>query len=245
MDRVVPAETNIGSACERLAARRPSLFIVVTLDPVAICGESAFAVIDRSRPPAPGPPRTCSPLLPRRTLSNGVAVWIVERHRVPLTGVTLVVRAGSAADPPGKLGAASLTAAMLDEGAGQRSALAIADEIEHLGAALSTASSFDSSTIRLDVPVARLGAALPIVADVALRPKFPAEELDRLRQERLTAILQLRDNPAALAPLAFAQVVYGTTHRYGLPAGGRHADRRAHVFGPAGLSPAYGPTKRS
>ena len=75
---------------------------------------------------------------------------------------------------------------MLDEGAGSRSALEIADAIDFLGADLGAASAFDSSAVRLHVPVARLAEALPIMADVALRPTFPQAELERLRQERLT-----------------------------------------------------------
>jgi zinc protease len=61
---------------------------------------------------------------------------------------------------------------------------------------------------------------LPLMADVALRPTFPMEELERLRQERLTAILQARDDPATINAVAFARVLYGPTHRYGTPANG-------------------------
>ena len=63
------------------------------------------------------------------------------------------------------------------------------------------------------------------MADVALRPTFPAAELERLRQERLTALLQAEDDAASVAPLAFARVVFGPTHRYGT-ARDRHRARR-------------------
>ena len=63
---------------------------------------------------------------------------------------------------------------MLEEGAGSRSALEIADAIDFLGADLGAGSTFDSSAVRLHVPVARLADALPIMADVALRPTFPS-----------------------------------------------------------------------
>lgn len=209
----------------RWAGRLCLIGAVLALALPAAC-PAAGQSVDRSKPPTPGPPPALRPpTIVRRTLSNGLPLLIVERHRVPLAAVTLLVRSGSTADPPAKIGAASLTAAMLDEGAGGRSALAIADEIELLGASLSTSSTYDSSVVRLEVPVARLPVALPIAAAVALGPTFPQEELERLRQERLTAILQLRDNPAALAPLAFAHVVYGS-HRYGLPAGGTEASLR-------------------
>ena len=148
-------------------------------------------------------------------LSNGVPVWLIEAHAVPLAQVSLVIKAGSGDDPAGKFGVASLTAAMLDEGAGSRTALQIDDEAEFLGANLATTSSFDASAVRLNVPVSRLKEGLSLMADVALRPTFPADELNRVRQERLTQLLQAKDDPAAVAPLAFARAVFGASHRYG------------------------------
>jgi zinc protease len=115
---------------------------------------------------------------------------------------------------------ATLTASMLLEGAGSLSSLELADAIDFLGADLSAAAGVDSSAVRLHVPVPRLAEALRLMADVALRPTFPAEELDRLRQERLTDILQARDNPATINAAAFSRVLYGPAHRYGAPANG-------------------------
>jgi len=176
---------------------------------------------NRKQPPAIGPAPTLKlPAIQKHKLSNGLAVWLVEHHEVPLAQINLIVRSGSAADPIGKYGVGSLTAAMLDEGAGTRSSLDLADAIEFLGANLSTASSFDSSAIRMSVPVAKLAEALPLMADVALRPSFPAAELDRLRKERLTGLLQARDNVGALIQLAFPRIVFGPTHRYGTSANG-------------------------
>jgi predicted Zn-dependent peptidase len=150
-----------------------------------------------------------------RQLSNGLPVWLVELHEVPVAQVTLLVFSGAADDPPGKFGVTSLMTAMLTEGAGSRSSLELADAIDFLGANLASASTFDASAVRLHVPVARLADALPIMADVALRPTFPAEELDRVRQQRLTTLLQARDDPATIAAQALARVLYGPTHRYG------------------------------
>jgi zinc protease len=176
---------------------------------------------DRSRPPQPGPPPDLHlPPIQKRQLSNGLPVWVVELHDVPVAQVTLLVRGGSADDPPRRFGLANMTAGMLEQGAGARSALQIADAIDYLGADLSAASGMDSSVLRLHVPVARLDEALPVMADVALRPTFPGTELERLRQQRLTSILQARDDPPAIASAAFARVLYGPTHRYGTPAVG-------------------------
>jgi predicted Zn-dependent peptidase len=170
---------------------------------------------DRTQIPSPGPaPELRLPEIQKRALSNGLPVWVVEQHEVPVVQVSLVVTAGGNADPAGKTGLASMTAAMLDEGAGRRSALEIADAIDYLGASLATTGSFDASAVRLWVPVARLADALPVMADVATRPAFPAGELERLRKERLTAMLQARDDPAQVASLAFPRLVFGP-HRYG------------------------------
>jgi predicted Zn-dependent peptidase len=176
---------------------------------------AAQGAADRSKPPALGaPPQLKLPAIHNRALSNGVPVWVVEAHEVPLAQITLLIKAGSSDDPAGKYGLASLTAAMLDEGAGSRSALEIADEIDFLGADLGASGSFDASAVRLGVPVARLGAALAVMADVALRPTFPEAELERLRKERLTELLQARDDAASVAPMSFARLLYGPSHRY-------------------------------
>jgi predicted Zn-dependent peptidase len=176
---------------------------------------------DRSKAPAAGPtPELRVPPVVKRALSNGIPVWVVEVHEVPLVTLSMVIRSGSSADPAGKFGVANFVAAMLDEGAGTRSALELADAVDYLGASLTTSSSFDASAVRLEVPVARLKDALPIVADVAMRPSFPPKELERIRQERLTALLQARDDPESIVAFAFPRLVYGSSHRYGTPAVG-------------------------
>lgn len=177
---------------------------------------AAQTVPDRTHPPAlDAPPRLVLPTIHQRTLSNGLRVWVVEANEVPIVQVNLVVKAGSSDDLPGQAGVASFTAAMLDEGAGARSALEIADEMELLGGTLATVSTFDASAIRLSVPIAQLAAAIEILADIARRPTFPPAEFSRLRQERLTTILQAQDVPASVAEAAFARAVFGPSHRYG------------------------------
>ena len=147
---------------------------------------------------------------PYRTRTAACADWYLPIH--PGTDVALFN---------------SIARAMLDEGAGTRSALELADALEFLGANLGTASGFDNSAIRLNVPVARLGDALPLMADVALRPTFPTADLERLRQERLTGLLQARDSPDAIAQRAFTRMVFGPTHRYGTSAVGTETSVRA------------------
>lgn len=183
---------------------------------------------DRTTPPAPGPaPALTLPAPQKFTLANGLRVWLLEQHEVPLVQANLVVLSGASADVPGQFGAAAMTAAMLDEGAAGKAALAIADEVEFLGATLSTSASFDASAVRLSTPAAKLGEALGLMAAVALTPDFPADELERLRTERLTGLLQARDDPASLVGLAFPRLLFGPEHRYGTSAGGTETSLKA------------------
>ena len=214
-----------------MSATKPTLRVLRGLIVVLVAFVATLAAQerpDRAKPPALGStPELKLPPIQKRTLSNGLPVWLVETHEVPLVQINLVVAAGSAEDPAGTFGTASLTSAMLDEGAGARSALEIADTVDFLGAALATTSSFDSSAVRLNVPVARLQDGIAMMADVALRPTFPEAELDRLRQERLTALLQARDDPQSIAALAYPRIVFGPTHRYGTGAVGTETTLKA------------------
>ena len=189
----------------------------------AVVGLSAQAP-DRSKPPVVGPaPALKLPDIQKRQLSNGLPVWIVELHEVPVAQVNLVVRDGTARDPVNQFGVASLMTAMLAEGAGSRSGLELADAVDFLGADLGASAGFDSMAVRLHVPVARLADALPLMTDVALRPTFPKDELERLRQQRLTTLIQSRDDAATIAALAFSRVLYGNGHRFGTAAMGTEA----------------------
>ena len=193
--------------------RMPLIVLAAALTTGVVAAQQAP---DRSHPPQPGPPATLRlPSIQKQKLSNGLAAWIVEDHKVPVAQVNLVALSGTANDPPGKYGVASFVAAMLEEGAGSRSALEIADAVDFLGADLGATTTSDVSAVRLHVPVARLADALPIMGDVAMRPTFPRDELDRQRQQRLTSLLQGRDDPATIAAVAFSRVLYGKAHRYG------------------------------
>ena len=183
---------------------------------------------DRSKPPALGPVRSLKlPPIQKRALSNGLPVWIVAMREVPVVDLTMLVRSGSAADPAGKFGLANFTAAMLDEGAGPRNALDLADAVDFLGASLSTSSGFDQSSVGLHTPASKLDAALPLFADVVLRPTFPQTDLERVRKERLTSILQTRDDPASLASIAYSRLLFGPNHRWGSPTMGTETTNTA------------------
>jgi zinc protease len=180
---------------------------------VAVASASIQEIPDRSHPPALGPlPALHVPAIEKRKLTNGMEVWVVPMHKVPTVHLQFVSLGGYDPDKPGL---ANLTAAMLDEGAGTRTSLEIADAIDYLGADLNADSTWDAGIVALHVPVAHLADALPIMADVILRPTFPEAELKRLKAERLASLLQAEDDPEQLIRFAFPRLVYGPTHPFG------------------------------
>jgi zinc protease len=183
---------------------------------------------DRSKPPELGPPPTLKlPPVHRLKMDNGAKILLLEKRNVSLVQVNLVVRAGYSSDPEGLSGLASMTADMMDEGAGGRDALQLADEIDFLGARLSVRAAGHHTTVSLHTPRSRLDAALRLMADVALRPDFPAEELERQRLERLNQLLAVRDEPRAIASVIFDRTLYGPEHPYGKMSTGDEASIRA------------------
>ena len=184
-------------------------------------GELTAQALDRTRPPALGPAPVLRLPTPRTaTLPNGLRIVVIEMHEVPVVDLSLIVDAGAVADPDDLPGLATFTANMLDEGAGTRSALEISEEVDFLGARLGTGAAYDVATVSLHVAKRQLGPALDLMADVVLRPTFADSEITRQRDLRRTAILQQRDQPVAMAGLAFPAIVFGGMHPYGRPIGG-------------------------
>jgi len=182
---------------------------------------SAQGTVDRTKPPELGPPpRVSLPPILTRQLPNGLKLLIVEQHELPLADFVLLVGSGGTADPAGKTGVANLTASMLREGTTTRKSLDIADQISFLGISLSPQASWESSTLSLHTPTAQLDSALALFADVALHPSFPANEFERIKKNRLTELLQLRDQGPAIANLVFPAILYGNAHPYGSPLSG-------------------------
>ncbi|MES2033371.1 MAG: pitrilysin family protein [Pseudomonadota bacterium] len=174
----------------------------------------------RAAPPPLG--AAVAPVLPapaERTLANGLRVIVARSSDLPLVTAQLNVLAGAAADPEGRAGASSMMAELLTEGAATRSATEIATQTEALGAVLSAGSGWESSSVTLNVMPQNLKSAMPLMADVALRPAFAQEELDRVRDQSLDGLKVAFKRPASVAGLVSAPVLYAGT-AYGHVAGG-------------------------
>ena len=212
------------------------------LSPVAVQAQG----IDRTKPPALRPPaRIKMPAVQTTTLANGLKLYVVEMHEVPLVQFTLNVSGGGRLDKT-MPGMASFAAEMLDEGAGSRDAIGIASEAAYLGASLGAFADWDASFISLKVPRRTMDQALDLMADVALRPTFRQAEVSRQRDLRLANILQQLDQPNTMASLAFNALLFPGSHPYHQPLSGDSASTatldsaRVRAFYDATFSPANG-----
>jgi zinc protease len=221
----------LGAACAQ--APTPAPIPAPVTPPVAVAVDTPRApTFDRTTPPSLGSlGQLTLPPVTRRELDNGLEILVVEHHELPLVDMILVVKTGGEGDPASKAGVATLAASMLDEGAGRRSSLDIADQEAFLGVQIGTGSGWDQSTVTLHAPVAVLDSAMALFADVALRPTFPVSDLERLRKERLTELLQLKDRAPQIADRAYAAILYGERHPYGRPLTGTEASTRVITRG--------------
>ncbi len=172
----------------------------------------------RKDAPKPGPASALHVPVPGKfKLSNGLTVLYSERPGLPLVAANLVLHAGSGINPVDRPGLASITARMLQQGTTTRSALQIADRAADLGATLNSGAGTDTTGISTRSLSRNFPDALELLADVALHPSFPQAEIERVRSERLTWIVQEKDEPSALATRVLTGALYGPRHTYGYP----------------------------
>lgn len=180
-------------------------------------------ILDRTRPPKPGPPKDVQfPDYFDTTLPNGINVLVIENNKIPAVSVRMVFKdAGSFYDGD-KYGLASLTAEMLTKGTTKRSATEIAEEIDFVGGSINAGSDWDGSYISLSVLKKHLSTGIDILSDVAQNPVFADDELARVKEQRLSSILQSKDDAGHLSDKKFNKVVYGELP-YSNPAEGTEA----------------------
>ena len=169
-----------------------------------------MTTIDRTTAPQPGAPRPYHfPNVVRRTLENGLRLLVAENHNAPLVSMRTLVHSGADYDTPELAGLASLTSELLDEGAGSRDAVRLAEDLGLLGASLGSGADWDASYVSVDSLSRTFDEALAIFADVNRQPMLPESSLDRVRSERLMELLQQKDDPGAIAGKRFSRLIYG------------------------------------
>src|SRR5581483_6478393 len=157
------------------------------------------------------------PSVQRGKLKNGIEVVLAERHSIPVVEFELLFDSGYAADAGRKLGTASFTAAMLDEGTQSLDSLEIARRKERLGAMIGTGTSLDTVSLNLNSLKSQLGPSLALFADIARNPAFRDADIARIRGQWLAGIAQEKTDPTSLALRVLPPLVYGSGNAYAIP----------------------------
>lgn len=148
---------------------------------------------------APLAAATKLPPYEKTTLKNGLTVVIMSTDRLPLVDFRLVVRGGAVNDPAGKDGLASLTADLMTQGAGERNAQQIAEDMAFVGGDLSASANSEQLVVTCEVLTKDFEHGLAMFSDVIARPTFPAEEFERKKSEALASIAASKDDPSTVA----------------------------------------------
>lgn len=156
------------------------------------------------------------PPFQKTALPNGTRVLLLEQHEVPLVSFAIVVKSGSAQDPPGKEGLASMTNDLLRKGTRTRTADQVSSELDFLGGTLSTDESPDFLRVRAEFMKKDAATGLALLADILTNPVFPQAEIEKLAKQRVDGIRSAKDRATFVIGTYFSAFLYGK-HPYGRP----------------------------
>jgi zinc protease len=156
----------------------------------------------------------------RLVLANGMTLVMVPRRDIPLVAFQLLIRGGALGDPVGCAGVASLTAGLLDKGAGERDAAAFAESVEGAGGSFVANAGPECLTVSGQFLAQDQPRLLALLADAVMAPRFAPTEFTRQQQRQIGHIKALKDSdPSELLPQYGRALLFGS-HPYGQPASG-------------------------
>lgn len=160
------------------------------------------------------PPVEFSPPEPERVvLENGMVVYLLEDHELPLVSVTVTMRTGSWLDPIDKIGLASMTGAVMRTGGGGGlSAEQVDAELEQFAGDVSIGIGRQSGSASLDVLSKDVPRGLEILAGLLRRPAFDPGRVELAKLQAIEGIRRRQDNPGSIVGREFAKILYGPDH---------------------------------
>lgn len=179
------------------------------------------ATTTRPARPIPGAPRPYHfPRFERESLPNGLRIIVAPIRRLPIASVLAVVDGGALWDVAGREGTATLCAKLLLEGAGDLEGAELTERFEKLGATIEAGADWDASIVSMTATSQHLPEAFGLFASVLREPLFRPREIERLKAERISELIQLRAEPRGLADESFEAAVYSPAARYAVSLGG-------------------------
>lgn len=151
----------------------------------------------------------------RVVLKNGIVVYLLEDHELPLVTVTATIRTGGWLDPPDKVGLAAIAGTTMRTGGTTRmTAAEVDEELERLAAIISVGIGTDSGSATLDVLKKDLPRGLAIFGDILMTPAFDPSRVELAKLQTIEGIRRRQDLPQSIAGREFAKLLYGPTHPF-------------------------------
>ncbi|HLF45042.1 MAG TPA: pitrilysin family protein [Chitinophagaceae bacterium] len=153
------------------------------------------------------------PAFEKFKLKNGLTVYLVEQHEVPVISVSVILPAGAIYDGE-KSGLASLTATALKHGTKNFSREILDEELDFLGASISTSASKEAASLSARMASKDRNKVLNLVKEILLEPSFDPEEFDKEKKRLLVSLEQQKESPRSVISSYFDKFMYGD-HVYG------------------------------
>ena len=151
-------------------------------------------------------------------LPNGLTVYLMERHEVPLISVRAVVKAGAVNDAA-QPGLSNLTGDALLLGTTSRNKKAIDEAFDFRGARLAGGAGAEASTVQANFARKDAAALLPLFAEIVQQPSFDEAELAKLRDRKVIGLKQAKEAPRNVVNTYYRAMLFGSAP-YGIPASG-------------------------
>jgi predicted Zn-dependent peptidase len=156
------------------------------------------------------------PVPEKRMLSNGMTLYLLEDHELPLFNINGLIKTGDIYDPAGKVGLSSIFATVMRTGGTvSREPDALNEELESMAASVEVGMSREYGTINLSTLAEDIEKGLEIFADVLRNPAFREDKLELRKQQSVERIRRRNDNPIQLGWRNFSALLYGTDHPFG------------------------------
>ncbi len=165
---------------------------------------------DRSREPEKGPaPSVTPPPVWTHTYANGLRLYGIEQHEVPLVQFSLTMEGGAILDDLDKAGVANLMSDIMMEGTASRTPLELEEAIDELGAYLSMYTGRESIVLSANGLRSKASDIVALAQEILLEPRWDETELTRIKDETVENINRQKVSPAAIANNVFTALVYG------------------------------------
>ncbi|MHC4245085.1 MAG: M16 family metallopeptidase [Planctomycetota bacterium] len=155
------------------------------------------------------------PAVQQVTLANGMQLFLLEDHELPLISVSARIRAGSIYEPPDKIGLAAITGSVMRTGGTlSRTGDEIDEQLELIAASVETGIGLNSGSASVSVLKKDIDVGLDILADVLMNPAFREDKIMLAMIQHRSSIARRNDNVGSIAAREFEKLIYGPQSVY-------------------------------